>query len=305
MTAKILDGKALATKIKQELLQKIEADDGTDMPVLAVVSVGDDNASQVYVRNKKKAAAEVGVGCEVLSFSDSIGENALCSSVRELNDNHHIHGIIVQLPLPKHLHPDVILQEINPIKDADGFTTQNIGALAKNEREAVVAATPKGILRLLENEKIELAGKHAVIIGRSNIVGRPLAMLLLNHHCTVTIAHSKTQNLSELTKQADILVAACGQAKMVKKEWIKAGAVVIDVGMNRDENGKLCGDVDFDDVKDVAGYITPVPGGVGPMTVAMLMENTWEAYLRQKEKGHKCSCGHEHCHCHHHHHHHH
>jgi len=300
MTAKILDGKTLAAKIKAELARKVEADGGEDMPVLAVVSVGDDSASQIYVRNKKKAAAEVGIGCEVMGFSDSIGENALRSSVRELNENHHVNGIIVQLPLPKHLNPDVILQEINPLKDADGFTTQNAGALAKNEPEAVVAATPKGILRLLENEKIELAGKHAVIIGRSNIVGRPLAMLLLNHHCTVTVAHSKTKNLSELTRQADILIAACGCAKMVKKDWVKPGAVVIDVGMNRDETGKLCGDVDFDEVKETAGYITPVPGGVGPMTVAMLLENTWEAYVRQKEKGHSCSCGHDHCCCHHH-----
>lgn len=300
MTAKILDGKALAAKIKAELARKVEADEGEDMPVLAVVSVGDDSASQIYVRNKKKAAAEVGIGCEVMGFSDSIGENALRSSVRELNENHHVNGIIVQLPLPKHLNPDVILQEINPLKDVDGFTTHNAGALAKNEPEAVVAATPKGILRLLENEKIELAGKHAVIIGRSNIVGRPLAMLLLNHHCTVTVAHSKTKNLSELTRQADILIAACGCAKMVKKDWVKPGAVVIDVGMNRDEVGKLCGDVDFDEVKETAGYITPVPGGVGPMTVAMLLENTWEAYVRQKEKGHSCSCGHDHCCCHHH-----
>ncbi len=299
MTAKFLDGKTLAAKIKKELAQKIDADDGEDMPVLAVVSVGEDSASQVYVRNKRKAAAEVGIGCEVLNFSDSIGENALRSSVHELNDNHHIHGIIVQLPLPRHLNPDVILQEISPIKDADGFTVKNAGLLAKNEAAAVVAATPKGILCLLENEGIELAGKHAVIIGRSNIVGRPLAMLLLNHHCTVTIAHSKTKNLQDLTRQADI--AACGQAKMVKKDWVKSGAVVIDVGMNRDENDKLCGDVDFDDVKDVAGYITPVPGGVGPMTVAMLLENTWEIYLQQKEKGTSCSCGgHGHCCCHHH-----
>ena len=287
MTAKILDGKAMAQQVRQQLAAKV-AENQTEA-FLAVVLVGDDEASKIYDRNKKKAANEIGMGCEILEFSASIGENALLEVIEGLNADPHVSGILVQLPLPEH---------INPEKDVDGFSPYNAGLLACKGPSAVVAATPKGILKLLESTGETLSGKHAVIIGRSNIVGRPLAMLLLNQDCTVTVTHSKTRNLEELTRQADILVAACGCAKMVKKDWVKPGAVVIDVGINR-VDGKLCGDVDFDEVKEVASYITPVPGGVGPMTVAMLMENVYDAARRQEHihsHPHGCGCGHKCCH---------
>ena len=302
MGAEIIDGKQTAAEIRASLKQQIEAFDGEDMPVLAVVRVGDDDAGRVYVRNKKKAAEEVGIGCEILEFAGSIGENALLESVAELNDNPHINGIIVQQPLPKQINPQKILEAISPDKDVDGFGALNIGKTALKESGAVSAATPKGIIRLLDKYCGDLRGKHAVIIGRSNIVGRPLALLLLNRDCTVTVCHSKTQDLPKISRTADILIAACGCPKMVQKDWIKPGAAVIDVGINRDENGKLCGDVDFDAVKDIAGFITPVPGGVGPMTVAMLLENTWEAYKKQQTgQVSSCRCSHHHCHCGHHH----
>ncbi|MBE6445715.1 MAG: bifunctional methylenetetrahydrofolate dehydrogenase/methenyltetrahydrofolate cyclohydrolase FolD [Alphaproteobacteria bacterium] len=293
MTAQILDGRKIASEIREDLAKKIDIIPGENMPVLAVVLVGENDASKVYVRNKKKAALEVGIGCEVIELNDTIGENALLEIIHELNDNPHVNGVIVQLPLPKHINPLKILSAINPEKDVDGFNPYNAGLLACKEPEAIVSATPKGILKLLQVANIDLVGKHAVIIGRSNIVGRPTAMLLLNNDCTVTIAHSKTTNLSELVKEADIVVAACGCAKLVKKDWIKKGAVVIDVGINRID-GKLCGDVDFDEVCEVASFVTPVPGGVGPMTVAMLLENTYEAACRQREHqhNHKCCCGH-------------
>ena len=298
MGAEIIDGKQTAAEIRASLKQQIEAFDGEDMPVLSVVRVGDDDAGRVYVRNKKKAAEEVGIGCEILEFAGSIGENALLESVAELNDNPHINGIIVQQPLPKQINPQKILEAISPDKDVDGFGALNIGKTALKESGAVLAATPKGIIRLLDKYCGDLRGKHAVIIGRSNIVGRPLALLLLNRDCTVTVCHSKTQDLPKISRTADILIAACGCPKMVQKDWIKPGAAVIDVGINRDENGKLCGDVDFDTVKENAGFITPVPGGVGPMTVAMLLENTWEAYKKQQTgQMSSCCCGHHHCHC--------
>lgn len=281
MTAQIIDGKKIAADIRQKLAARIASDQHTcecgheHMPILAVVLVGENEASQIYVRNKKKAAAEVGIGCEVLEFSETIGEHALLEVIDELNENHHISGIIVQLPLPKHINPLSVLSKILPQKDVDGFNPYNAGLLACKEPGAIVSATPKGILKLLQSTGVELAGKHAVIIGRSNIVGRPVSMLLLNNDCTVTIAHSKTNNLPEVVRQADIVIAACGQAKMVKKDWVKEGAIVIDVGINRID-GKLCGDVDFEEVAEIASYITPVPGGVGPMTIAMLLENTYQ-----------------------------
>lgn len=292
MTAQLIDGKTLAQTVRAGLAKQIEASPNEVMPVLAVVMVGENDASQIYVRNKKKAAAEIGMGCEVVEFAESIGEHALMTAIEELNDNHHINGIIIQQPLPGHINPLKILSAVSPEKDVDGFSPQNVGLLSLKEPDAVVAATPKGILQLLQSTGENLSGKHAVIIGRSNIVGRPLAMLLLNHDCTVTICHTKTQNLKDMVKQADIVISACGCPKIVKKDWVKSGAIVIDVGINREE-GKLCGDVDFDEVKEVAGYITPVPGGVGPMTVAMLLENTWEAAQKQG----KCHC-HEHNHLH-------
>lgn len=301
MTAKIIDGKMIAAQIREELAQKTASDDGEDMPVLAVVLVGENEASRIYVRNKKKAAAEVGIGCEVLEFADTIGEHALLEVIGELNENPHVNGIIVQLPLPEHINPLHILSKIRPEKDVDGFNPYNAGLLACREPEAIVSATPRGILKLLESTGIELPGKHAVVIGRSNIVGRPVSMLLLNHDCTVSITHSRTENLPDIVRQADIVVAACGCAKLVKKDWIKDGAVIIDVGINR-VDGKLCGDVDFDEVCEKASFITPVPGGVGPMTVAMLLENTYEAYKKQQTQGHAhdCRCGGHGCGCHHH-----
>lgn len=301
MTAKIIDGKMIAAQIRGELAQKTASDDGEDMPVLAVVLVGENEASRIYVRNKKKAAAEVGIGCEVLEFADTIGEHALLEVIGELNENPHVNGIIVQLPLPEHINPLHILSKIRPEKDVDGFNPYNAGLLACREPEAIVSATPRGILKLLESTGIELPGKHAVVIGRSNIVGRPVSMLLLNHDCTVSITHSRTENLPDIVRQADIVVAACGCAKLVKKDWIKDGAVIIDVGINR-VDGKLCGDVDFDEVCEKASFITPVPGGVGPMTVAMLLENTYEAYKKQHAQGHAhdCRCGGHGCGCHHH-----
>ena len=232
----------------------------------------------------RKAAEEVGIGCEILEFAGSIGENALLESVAELNDNPHINGIIVQQPLPKQINPQKILEAISPDKDVDGFGALNIGKTALKESGAVSAATPKGIIRLLDKYCGDLRGKHAVIIGRSNIVGRPLAALLLNHDCTVTVAHTKTRNLADLVRTADIVVAACGQPKLVKKDWLKKGAVVIDVGINR-VGGRLCGDVDFENAAEVCSFISPVPRGVGPMTVAMLLENTFEAFNLQRRKG--------------------
>ena len=291
MTAQIIDGKKIAAEIRKNLAEKVAANE--DSPVLAVVLVGENEASKIYVRNKKKAAAEVGITCEVFEFAETIGENALLASIEELNENPHVNGIIVQLPLPKQINPLKVLSCINPQKDVDGFSPYNIGLLASKEDGALVAATPKGILSLLKSTGVDLCGKHAVIIGRSNIVGRPVSLLLLNNDCTVTITHSKTVGLAEIVRQADVLVAACGCPKMVKKDWIKPGAIIIDVGINRLEDGKLCGDVDFEEVSEVASYITPVPGGVGPMTVAMLLENTLEAAQKQKNsnKHHHCHCG--------------
>ncbi|MBR2033917.1 MAG: bifunctional methylenetetrahydrofolate dehydrogenase/methenyltetrahydrofolate cyclohydrolase FolD [Alphaproteobacteria bacterium] len=296
MSAQILDGKSLAAQIRNELADKINNLSSSNTPILAVILVGENEASQIYVRNKKKAAAEIGMGCEVIELSSSIGENALLSTIYELNDNPHINGIIVQLPLPAHINPLKILSAIRPEKDVDGFNPYNAGLLSCKEPDAVVSATPKGILKLLQQTNVNLDGKHAVVIGRSNIVGRPTSMLLLNHNCTVTITHSHTVNLKEVVKQADIVIAACGCPQMVKSDWIKEGAIIIDVGINR-LDGKLCGDVDFADVCSKASFITPVPGGVGPMTVAMLLENTYEAFCKQNATPHhSCSCGHCHNH---------
>lgn len=278
----IIDGKKLAENVRQSLKKII--DEEKIVPVLAVISVGKDKASQIYVRNKEKAAAEIGVKCDVYSFSDDVSQQELENLVLKLNCDKEVNGIIIQQPLPKALDGDALLDLISPQKDVDGFGVFNAGRLLLNEKGGLVAATPKGILRMLESTGETLAGKHAVIIGRSKIVGRPLAALLLNQHCTVTVAHSKTQHLPELCQCADILIAACGQPKMVKKNWVKKGALVFDVGINRDENGKICGDVDFDDVVDVAKFVSPVPGGVGPMTVAMLLENTVQTCLVQTKE---------------------
>ena len=296
MSATIIDGKKIASNFYDELKEKISALDGENIPVLAVVSVGDDPASKVYVKTKQKRAQEIGMGCEVIELAETIGENALLEIIDELNNNHHINGIIVQLPLPKHIDQLKILSRINPDKDVDGFTPYNTGLLSYNDKNGFISATPKGILHLLKSTGISLSGKHAVVIGRSNIVGKPMAMLLLNQDCSVTITHSKSQNIEDIVKTADIIVVACGQPKMIKSSWIKDGATIIDVGINRIDNG-LCGDVDFDDVKEKASFITPVPGGVGPMTVAMLLDNTYTAFCKQQNDS-TCHCHHKNCKCH-------
>ncbi len=278
MTAKIIDGKKTAEILRTELAQKIALE--TINPYLAVVLVGDDPASLIYDRNKQKAAQAMGMECVIHHLPQETTEDELLNLVTELNIDKKVNGIIVQMPLPKHIDSSAVIKAIAHEKDVDGFGPYNAGLLHENDSQAMIAATPKGILYLLKQALGDLSGKHAVIIGRSNIVGRPLASLLLNNNCTVTVTHTKTVDLPSICRQADILVSACGQAKMVKKDWVKDGATVIDVGMNRD-GGKLCGDVDFDEVKEKAAYITPVPGGVGPMTIAMLLDNTYQAFLRQ------------------------
>ncbi|MBR1605026.1 MAG: bifunctional 5,10-methylenetetrahydrofolate dehydrogenase/5,10-methenyltetrahydrofolate cyclohydrolase [Alphaproteobacteria bacterium] len=278
MTARIIDGKEIAKKLRYELAQKIDKE--PVHPRLAVIWAGDNEASQIYVRNKQKAAQEVGIDCELFHFDKEVAESDIIALIHRLNHDQLVHGIIVQLPLPEHLNSKNILETIQADKDVDAFKMVMTGALWQN-RASWTSATPEGVLYLLKTVISDLSGMHAVVIGRSDIVGKPMSGLLLNEDCTVTITHSKTKNLPEIVKTADIVVAACGQPKMVKKEWIKAGAVVIDVGITK-VDGVLYGDVDFEEVKNVAGAITPVPGGVGPMTVAMLLKNTYTAYLKQK-----------------------
>lgn len=278
---KIIDGKMLAQQIRENLRLKIKNLGLT--PCLAVVLVGDNEASQIYVRNKRKAAEEIGMECEVHHLSAESSFEQVADLVQKLNANPKVNGIIVQMPLPQYLNSDKILRLIDERKDVDGFGLHNAGLLMQNQPSAMIAATPKGVLAMLRSTGIQLAGKHAVIIGRSNIVGRPLAALLLNQDCTVTVVHTLTQNIAEITKQADILVAACGCPKLVKADWVKDGAVVIDVGINRIDN-HLCGDVDFDEVAPKAAFISPVPGGVGPMTIAMLLENTVETCEKQMKE---------------------
>ena len=278
--AKVIDGKILAAKVREELAAKIA--DCAKTPVLAVVLIGNNEASRIYVRNKQKAAQEVGIKCDIHELPDDVTQAQLQQFIENLNHNPEINGIIIQQPLPQHLEVLPLLQLIEPKKDVDGFGPINLGLLVLRSSQAVIAATPKGILRMLNSTGVNLQGKHVVIIGRSNIVGKPLAQLLLNQDCTVTVTHSKTQNLPQITATADIVIAACGCPKMVEASWLKPEAIVIDVGINRGQDGKLCGDVDFDGVLDKVSFISPVPGGVGPMTVAMLLENTYEAYLRQQ-----------------------
>ena len=274
MTAQILDGKALAAEIRAEV--KAQVDDLQQKGVhtaLAVVLVGDDPASQVYVRNKIKACGEAGIRSLEFRMPSETTQEALLAKIAELNADDTVDGILVQLPLPRQINAEAVIAAIDPAKDVDGFHTANAGALVTG-KEGFVPCTPFGVMRLIEKSGVDPAGKAAVIVGRSNIVGKPMALLLLAANATVTVAHSKTPDLGAVTRTADILVAAVGRAKLIKADMVKPGAVVIDVGMNRDENGKLCGDVDFASVKDVAGHITPVPGGVGPMTIAMLLQNT-------------------------------
>lgn len=282
--AKILSGKIVSARVKDELKKEVEElSQRGKQTGLAVVLVGDDSASKVYVRNKEKACEEVGIYSEVHRLSANTSEEELLKLINELNENDKIDGILVQLPLPKHLDDKVIIDNIKPEKDVDAFHPSNVGKIMIGDYD-FLPCTPSGIMELIHESGVEVDGKTCVVIGRSNIVGKPMSMLLLHENGTVTTCHSHTKNLAEVTKSADILVAAVGIPKFVKADMVKPGAVVIDVGMDRDENGKLCGDVDFNEVEPVAGAITPVPGGVGPMTIAMLMRNTVTASKKKLGK---------------------
>lgn len=281
MPANIINGKEIASAIKlviAEELKKIKTDTGREAG-LAVVLVGDDPASIVYVRNKKKACQEVGIRSSEYRLPKETSQDALLKLIASLNKNPEIHGILVQLPLPHHIQTDKIIEAINPDKDVDGFHPVNVGKLVANTA-SLISCTPLGVITLLDKSGIPIEGRKVVIVGRSNIVGKPAALLFLHRNATVTICHSRTKNLSDYTLRADILVAAIGKPAFVKADMIKKGAVVIDVGINRDEAG-LIGDVDFPSVKEKVSYITPVPGGVGPMTIAMLMKNTLTAFKQQ------------------------
>jgi len=280
MAAKILDGKAMAAAIKDALKEKI-AKQGIK-PGLAVILVGEDSASKVYVGGKEKDAQEVGFHSELYRLPENTAQEEILKLIQTLNARKEINGIMVQLPLPDHLDEELITNSIDPMKDVGGFTYNSAGRLFTGSK-GLVACTPKGCLEMIRSTGIEIKGKNAVVIGRSNIVGKPMAILLLAEHATVTICHSRTRDLPSITRQADILVAAIGKAKFVKADMVRDGAIVVDVGMNRDESGKLCGDVDFEAVKGIAAFITPVPGGVGLMTRAMLMSNTLEAYQLQNK----------------------
>lgn len=271
--AKIIDGKKISAEIKQELKEKVAAykEQGIEI-TLAVVKVGNDPASAVYVRNKEKACEYVGIKSRTLALPEETTEEELLNIVEELNQDKTVNGILVQLPLPKHIDESKILLAIDSRKDVDGFHPVNVGKMVIGE-DTFLPCTPAGIIEMLKRSNIEIAGKECVVIGRSNIVGKPMSMLMLKENATVTMTHSKTKDLKEVTKRGDILIAAIGKAKFVTAEYVKEGAVVIDVGMDRDENGKLCGDVDFASVEPKALAITPVPGGVGPMTVTMLLVN--------------------------------
>ena len=278
MTAQIIDGKTTAMQVRAELKAKISA--LPNAPTLAIILVGDDDSSLIYVRNKQKAAAEIGLKTELYHLPKDTDEATILKIIDDCNGNAEVNGIIVQLPLPKHLDTHKIINRILPTKDVDGFHPYNTGMLQNNEKPYFIAATPLGIMKLIQNYCPNLSGKNVVLIGASLIVGRPLATLMLNQECTVSITHIHTRNIKDLTRKADILVAACGVAKLVKADWIKPDSILIDVGINRD-NGKICGDIDFDDVIEKAAAVTPVPGGVGPMTIAMLLQNTYDAYLIQ------------------------
>ncbi|MDO5126099.1 MAG: bifunctional methylenetetrahydrofolate dehydrogenase/methenyltetrahydrofolate cyclohydrolase FolD [Ruminococcus sp.] len=279
--SKIIDGKQVSAQVKERIRLETEELKKNGVEIgLAVVIVGDDPASKVYVRNKKLACEAVGFTSYEYALPAETTEEELLALVKKLNKDEKVNGILVQLPLPSHLDDKVIINNILPEKDVDAFHPVNVGKIMIGDYN-FLPCTPAGVMELIASTGTEVAGKECVVIGRSNIVGKPQAMLLLHKNGTVTICHSKTKNLKEVCSRADILVAAVGRAKMITSEYLKEGAVVIDVGMNRDENGKLCGDVDFEDCKDKAGFITPVPGGVGPMTIAMLMQNTLTAAKAQ------------------------
>lgn len=272
--ATIIDGKELSKKLKEQMKDRVaQMRQQGIVPKLVVVLVGNNSASEVYVRNKHKACGEVGIESEVIKMPEETTQQELLDVVKGLNEDRTVDGILVQLPLPGQINEKVVLRSILPVKDVDGFHPVNVGLLSIGD-DCYAPATPSGIIAMFKEYGIEIAGKHCVIIGRSNIVGKPMAALLLRHNATVTVCHSKTQNLGELTRQADIVIVATGHRHTLTADMVKEGAVVIDVGMNRNELGKLCGDVDFDEVKEKASFITPVPGGVGPMTITELLENT-------------------------------
>lgn len=283
--ANIIDGKALAEKLQAKLAEKtakLKAETGQE-PGLVVILVGDNPASQVYVRNKERSALAAGFRSEVVRMPESTSQEELLTLIAKYNQDPAWHGILVQLPLPAHIDDEAVLLAIDPDKDVDGFHPTNMGRLWSGH-PLMIPSTPAGIMEMFREYKVDLEGKNAVVIGRSNIVGKPMAQLLLSKNATVTLTHSRTHHLAKIAKKADILVVAIGRGHFVTKDFVKEGAVVIDVGMNRDENGKLIGDVKFDEVAEVASLITPVPKGVGPMTITMLMEQTYQAFVRSLEK---------------------
>ena len=280
MSAIRSDGKQISQQIRSEIAERVAVLKLRGVtPGLAVILVGEDPASQVYVRNKERACIQAGMASRVIRLPEDTPQESLMALIDEINRDEKMHGLLVQLPLPAHLDEAQVLKAIDPKKDVDGFHAINAGALMNGEK-APVACTPQGCIELLKRSGVELCGANAVVVGRSNIVGKPMAMLLLRENCTVTICHSKTRNLKEFTQKADVLVAAIGRPKFITADMVKPGAAVIDVGINRLADGKLCGDVDYEQVEPIAGWITPVPGGVGPMTIAMLLKNTLEAAER-------------------------
>ena len=281
--AELIDGKVISKQIKDELKEQVAAlkEQGKEIG-MAVIQVGNDPASSVYVGNKKRACEYIGIGSVSYELPENTTEKELLDLIAKLNADDSVKGILCQLPVPDHIDEDKIINAIAPEKDVDGFHPQNVGSLVIGQ-PGFVSCTPAGIIELLKRSNIEIAGKHCVIIGRSNIVGKPMALLMLRENATVTICHSRTRNLKEICREADILIVAIGRPQYIDAEYVKEGAVVIDVGIHRDENNKLCGDVKFDDVEPLASYITPVPGGVGPMTIAMLMNNCVSA---MEKKGH-------------------
>ncbi len=274
MTAQIINGKEIANRKKQEISVEVEQLKKSGVtPGLAVILVGDNQASKTYVRSKQKTCNDLGMHSVLIEYAESVSEDELLSKIAQLNGDDSIHGILVQLPLPAHISEMKVIETISPAKDVDGFHPINIGRMMIGQ-DTFISCTPYGILVLLKESGIELEGKHVVVVGRSNIVGKPVGQLMLNENATVTYCHSRTKDLEKITQSADIIIAAVGKSGFITKNHVKQGAVVIDVGINRNSEGKLCGDVSFEEVKEKAGHITPVPGGVGPMTITMLMYNT-------------------------------
>ena len=280
--AVILDGKKLRDKLLDDL--KLKIDNLETKPSLAVILVGEDAASKIYVNNKRKMAEKIGIASQIITYPTTVSEEELLTKINELNNDGSVNAILVQLPLPKHIDKFKIINAISPLKDVDGFTSENSGKLFSGQKPYAYPCTPKGILLLLDEYGINPEGKHVVVIGRSNIVGKPLAVMLLNRNATVTVCHSKTKNLAEITKTADILVSAVGEKVIEDSSMMKVDSIMVDVGIFKDENGKTRGDVNFDEISKVTSYISPVPGGVGPMTIASLMLNTFELFELQNKR---------------------